>query len=95
MGSTYKRSLIKGLSWESISFIITFVIVYLIYGDLKTSFWFSLSLVLLKSSIFFVHERIWKNKTSDKEILGKTPIFKVEARTMEEKINIYSIDPTH
>ena len=38
---------------------------------------------------------IWKNKTSDKEILGKTPIFKVEARTMEEKINIYSIDPTH
>lgn len=60
MGSTYLRSFVKGAVWEFISFIITFTIIYLIYGDFKTSFWFSLALTLLKSSIFFFHERLWK-----------------------------------
>jgi len=29
---------------------------------------------------------IWKDKTSGKEILGKTPIFKVDGRIIEENI---------
>lgn len=60
MGSTYARSLVKGVCWEVISFIITFAIVYLIYGGFKTSFLFSLALTLIKSSLFFFHERAWK-----------------------------------
>jgi adenylylsulfate kinase len=60
MGSTYKRSFIKGFSWEFFSFIITFIAVYLAFGNFKISLGFSLILSLIKASIFFVHERIWK-----------------------------------
>jgi len=60
MGSTYERSFIKGLVWESISFIITFIVVYFIYGNFKTSFMFSIGLTSIKAVFFFIHERIWK-----------------------------------
>jgi len=60
MGSTYERSFVKGLVWESISFVVIFIVVYLIYGDVKTSFIFSIGLTSIKSVLFFIHERIWK-----------------------------------
>jgi len=60
MGSTYRRSLVKGFSWELFSFIITFIAVYLVFGDFRISLGFSLVLTLFKASIFFVHERVWK-----------------------------------
>jgi uncharacterized membrane protein len=60
MGSTYKRSFIKGFSWEFFSFVITFIAVYIVFGNFKVSLGFSLILSLIKASIFFVHERIWK-----------------------------------
>ena len=60
MGSTYERSFVKGVVWESISFIITFIVVYLIYGNFKTSILFSIGLTSMKSVLFFIHERLWK-----------------------------------
>ena len=60
MGSTYERSFVKGFSWEFISFVITFIAVYIVFGNLKISLGFSLALSLIKASIFFFHERIWK-----------------------------------
>jgi len=60
MGSTYERSFVKGFSWEFFSFVITFIAVYTVFGDFKTSFGFSLVLTLIKASIFFFHERVWK-----------------------------------
>ena len=60
MGSTYERNFLKGFSWEFISFIITFIFVYLIYGNFDMSLKVSLSLSLVKIFVFFFHERIWK-----------------------------------
>jgi len=60
MASTLQRSLIKGIVWETISLIITFIAVYLIYGNLTLSIKFSLGLSAVKIVIFFAHERIWK-----------------------------------
>lgn len=60
MGSTYKRSFVKGLIWELIAFFITFIAVYITFGDFKTSLGFSFVLTLIKALIFFVHERVWK-----------------------------------
>ncbi len=60
MGSTYERSFIKGFSWEFISFVITFIAVYIVFGDFKISLGFSLVLTLIKAVLFFVHERLWK-----------------------------------
>jgi adenylylsulfate kinase len=61
MPSTYKRSLVKGIVWESFGFIITLIAVYWIYGNLNLSLKFTLGLTLVKMILFFVHERAWKN----------------------------------
>ncbi len=61
MGSTYERSLVKGIIWEFISFLLVIIAVYLVYGDLSTSIQFSVIFTLVKIHLFFLHERIWKN----------------------------------
>jgi uncharacterized membrane protein len=58
--STYERSFLKGFIWEIISFVIVLIAVYIAYGNLKISIVFSLILTLVKTPIFFLHERIWK-----------------------------------
>lgn len=60
MASTYKRSFIKGISWEFFSFIITTMAIYAFYGDIIVSLQFSLLLSIIKIFLFFVHERAWK-----------------------------------
>jgi len=61
MASTYERSLVKGVVWESFGFIITLIAVYLVYGDINFSIKFTLGLTVIKMILFFIHERIWKN----------------------------------
>lgn len=60
MGSTETRSLVKGISWEGFSFIITTLAVYVFYGNFTISVMFSLVLTLIKIILFFAHERAWK-----------------------------------
>lgn len=60
MASTQIRSFAKGVCWETVSFIITVIAVYLIYGNLIRSIEFSLVLSLVKIFVFFAHERLWK-----------------------------------
>ncbi len=60
MASTYQRSLVKGIVWEGISFVITTLAVYIFYGDILTSLKFGIGLTLIKMVFFFIHERIWK-----------------------------------
>ena len=60
MGSTYKRSLVKGVSWETISFLLTMLVIYIAYGNILISIGFSLGLTAIKIIPFFMHERIWK-----------------------------------
>ena len=60
MPSTYQRSLVKGIVWELISFVITTLAVFIFYGDIYTSLKFSIALTLIKMVFFFVHERGWK-----------------------------------
>jgi len=60
MGSTYERSLLKGIIWEVVSFIITTLAIYVFYGDIVQSIKFSIILTFFKAILFFFHERIWK-----------------------------------
>ena len=60
MPSTYKRSFVKGVFWEAVSFIFTTALVYLVYGNIETSLKFSLVLTIIKIPFFFLHERLWK-----------------------------------
>ena len=61
MASTYERSLVKGIVWESFGFVLTLIAVYLVYGDLNFSIKFTLILTVIKVALFFIHERIWKD----------------------------------
>ncbi len=58
--STLERSFIKGVTWEGISFVLTTIFVYLVYGDIIGAVKFSLVLTLIKIVLYFVHERLWK-----------------------------------
>ncbi len=60
MASKPVRSFVKGVCWESISFIITVIAVYLIYGNIVLSLGFSFVLSIIKIFLFFAHERLWK-----------------------------------
>jgi len=60
MASTCERSLVKGIVWEVLSFIVTVIAVYLVYGNLAMSIKFSLVLSMIKIFLFFIHERVWK-----------------------------------
>jgi len=60
MGSTYERSLTKGIIWEGISFVITAIAIWIFFGDILQSLKFSLILTFFKAILFFFHERIWK-----------------------------------
>jgi adenylylsulfate kinase len=60
MASIPLRSFIKGVCWETISFIITLFAIYAIYGNFLTSLKFTFILTVIKIFLFFVHERLWK-----------------------------------
>ena len=58
--STPERSFIKGILWEGLSFILTLLVVYLLYNDIRISIKITIILTLIKIPIYFIHERIWK-----------------------------------
>lgn len=58
--STPKRSFVKGIVWEAISFVVTSLAVFAVYGNFNFSVKFSFYLTLIKIVLFFVHERAWK-----------------------------------
>jgi hypothetical protein len=60
MASTPMRSFVKGIFWETTTFIITLIAVYLIYGNFLNSLKFSLILTVIKIFLFFANERAWK-----------------------------------
>jgi adenylylsulfate kinase len=60
MASTAARSFLKGICWETISFVITVMAVYWVYGNLSLSIQFAFVLTLIKVLLFFIHERMWK-----------------------------------
>jgi adenylylsulfate kinase len=60
MGSTPERSFIKGICWEIISFLLTLLVVFLLYGNILVSLKITVILTAIKIPIYFIHERIWK-----------------------------------
>ena len=60
MGSTQERSFVKGIFWEIISFFLTLLVVFLLYGNIIISLKITLILTAIKIPLYFIHERIWK-----------------------------------
>jgi len=76
MASEPMRSFIKGVIWETGSFILTFGSVYVIYGNFLSSLKFSVVLTTVKIMLFFIHERLWKKVRWGKyHIVGGKKVF--------------------
>jgi adenylylsulfate kinase len=60
MGSTPERSFVKGIIWEVISFLLTLLVIYLLYKNILVSLKITLILTAIKIPIYFIHERFWK-----------------------------------
>jgi len=58
--STPKRSFIKALIWETISFVITLIAVYILQKDMGVSLKFTFALTIVKVIFLYNYERIWK-----------------------------------
>lgn len=57
--STPKRSLIKAISWESISTLATMILAYFMFGRIQVCLVFGAISFMMKLIIFYCHERIW------------------------------------
>lgn len=57
--SQVRRSLMKGVSWETIAFIITMFVTYLYLKSFSESLWLTSILFFIKIGFFFGHERLW------------------------------------
>jgi uncharacterized membrane protein len=56
-----KLSLYKSISWRVSGSMISFIIVYLISTDVKISISFSCYEFILKTVLYYVHDRAWNN----------------------------------
>ena len=59
MNETNSRSLIKAISWRITGTIDTFVISWIITGELKFASGIALTEVITKISLYWAHERAW------------------------------------
>ncbi|MGB2305586.1 MAG: DUF2061 domain-containing protein [Flavobacteriaceae bacterium] len=53
------RSLLKSISWRIVGTIDTFIISYIITGQIKFALSIGLIELLTKMFLFFMHERLW------------------------------------
>jgi uncharacterized membrane protein len=54
------RSFVKGLVWETSIFVIATIITYWYFKQLKGAIKVSLILLVIKITLFYFHERMWK-----------------------------------
>jgi uncharacterized membrane protein len=56
---TIVRSLVKTISWRLTGTLCTFLISFIILGDITTSSTIALIQLILNTIMFYIHERIW------------------------------------
>lgn len=59
MSDTNSRSLAKAVSWRATGTLDTFIISWLITGELKLAGGIALTEVVTKVFLFWAHERVW------------------------------------
>ncbi len=57
--SSPRRSLLKGVTWETIAFFLTFILAWMIFGQVIVCGVFALVSFFVKLIFFYLHERLW------------------------------------
>ena len=58
---TKKRTLIKTISWRIVATLITIILVYFAFGELKIAAAVGGVEVIIKLLAYYLHERVWNN----------------------------------
>ena len=59
MGESNTRSIVKTVSWRITGSSLTFLIAYLILGDLSVSGFIAFIQFTVNTILYYVHERLW------------------------------------
>jgi len=59
MASEPKRIMVKAISWESISLVLTFLIAWLIFDELIVCGIFAVISFVVKIVVYYIHEQVW------------------------------------
>lgn len=59
----HSRTILKSITWRIIAIISTFTVIQILTHDYQTSLYYTLIINLVKSFLYYVHERLW-NKSS-------------------------------
>tara|TARA_B100000927_G_scaffold124819_1_gene100721 strand:- start:1264 stop:1473 length:210 start_codon:yes stop_codon:yes gene_type:complete len=59
MSDTKSRSIIKTVSWRITGTACTFIVSWLILGDISTSGTIAFIQLTFNTAIFYIHERLW------------------------------------
>jgi uncharacterized membrane protein len=84
---SYKRHLAKTVTYRILSSTISFLIVWIISGDLKLGLSLSFAEIMIKPAQYFIHERIWYKWIK----FGLIPI--TESKIQENKQTSTIINP--
>jgi uncharacterized membrane protein len=57
--STPKRTIVKAVTWETFSTLVTFGVAWLMFGQIGTCVTFAVVTFLMKLVLFYGHERLW------------------------------------
>ena len=68
----HSRTIIKSITWRVIAFLSSVIVLYIIIGDLKTSINHSLIIHLVKTVLYYIHERTWNLSNLGLEFKNKT-----------------------
>jgi len=59
MADTHKKTIFKTISWRIIATITTMILVFIFTGDLVVTLGIGFFDFLIKSIVYYVHERVW------------------------------------
>ncbi|KKQ52153.1 MAG: Adenylyl-sulfate kinase [Parcubacteria group bacterium GW2011_GWD2_38_12] len=71
MNETHTRSIIKGISYRIIGASVTTATVFVFTGNTTASLGIGLTEALIKTIIFYSHERVWLNIKWGKKYIKK------------------------
>ena len=68
----HSRTIIKSITWRIIAFISSIIVLYILTNNLKTAINHSLLIHLVKTVLYYIHERTWNLTNFGLELKNKT-----------------------
>jgi uncharacterized membrane protein len=65
---SHSRTIAKSITWRLIAFISSMLVLYILIGDWKTSFYHSVVIHSVKTILYYIHERLWNKSNYGQKI---------------------------